>query len=496
MLIRSDARHIPLADESVQCCVTSPPYWGLRDYGNRRWVGGNDAACTHTPPGDWLNSYLNDKTSTVMGTLKNQTASKIPGWYNNDGSCPNCGAVIGDYGIGLEPTFEEHIENLVAVFREVWRVLRKDGTCWLNYGDAYASNTGSGFRPGSGRADGIVAEASPRNRNGSRPISGLKPKDLMFMPVRLALALQADGWWVRSKIIWHKPNPMPESTTDRPTNAYEEMFLLSKSGDKLFWTHRAFPGVRVQPAPDYVFRLWEKVNGQRVLKKETPIEPPGWRDDDNWQRVNLWVGHDYFYDAEAVRCGDQLHRKHGLTLAGRRAEELGRPLTKREKGLLHEDGKPDKEEYTVGANLRNVWTIPTQGVSAAHFATFPEKLVEPCILAGTSAEGACAKCGAPWTRVTTDQFERTGPDRYNMDESSGWPGFPRGTTHHTTTGWKPTCECGAPTVPCTVLDPFVGSGTTLRVATRFNRQGIGCDLTYQDIAKKRTSKVQRELPLG
>ena len=122
------------------------------------------------------------------------------------------------------------------------------------------------------------------------------------MPARVAMALQADGWWLRSEIIWHKPNPMPESVTDRPTNSHEKVFLLSKSGDKLFWTHRAYDGVRSLPAPDSVWR-------NRDASEETPIEPAGWRETPSqkdpkqkmWQRVNLWVGHDYFYDAEAVR---------------------------------------------------------------------------------------------------------------------------------------------------------------------------------------------------
>ena len=750
MLIRSDARHIPLADESVHCVVTSPPYWGLRSYQG------------------------------------------------------------GENMIGLEPTFEQHLENLVTVFREVWRVLRPDGTCWLNYGDAYADGR-TGLRSNE--------PAGPKQRTSAgtmdiahRPVPpGLKPKDLMLMPARVALALQADGWWVRSKVIWHKclsggawlyaetqkgvgphmlkdlvrlkpwtvrlwsgeewtqvrawaqtqtrhdpieivlrsgerigctrdhrwptnrgllsatdlqvgdvldssrlpesgkcpewlpqgalwfaglylaegsrsadtiqisghakestrwfgvkaiadyfgasarqyidgnkqsihidrsaglravldtvlagrtardkrlhanvwgwnneslatimrgylsgdgsdrgdgrwrlgftrnyglerdfrclaarlnatltlkpsiacigekvypafrgewcwgrsghsnekprteiveirgsrarhfwdvaveddphlfalasgvlthnSNPMPESATDRPTNAYEEVFLLSKSGEKLFWTHRAFPGVRVQPEPDYVYRLWEKVNGldgHRDLKKETPIEPPGWRDDDNWQRVNLWAGHDYFYDAEAVRLPPtgRTDPIRSIPVKDQREKRKGRSQS------YDLDGQ-------VGANLRNVWKIPTQSVSDAHFATFPEKLVEPCILAGTSAEGACAKCGAPWARVVDnskhgDEYVNATKPQANRDRNDGDRGH-NWKVSSTTLCWKPTCECEAPTVPCVVLDPFVGSGTTLRVATRFNRQGIGLDLAYQDIAKKRTSRVQRELPIG
>ena len=422
MLIRSEARHIPLADESVQCCITSPPYWGLRSYHG------------------------------------------------------------GDNMIGLEPTFEEHLANLVAVFREVWRVLRKDGTVWLNYGDAYAAQkpgitSGDPFKT-SGLAGTRTARVARAQKQDTIRGSGLKPKDLMLMPARVALALQAPhlkcrgcghvahesrwgrwpngrricpgcekskgadvetpGWWVRSEIVWHKPNPMPESCTDRPTSAHEKVFLLTKSAR-------------------------------------------------------------YFYDAEAVRVpstgGAHARRSDGKRVVNSDPIQGDRAFT---------DRVSIEEQNAIGANLRNVWKIPTQGVSDAHFATFPEKLVEPCILAGTSAEGACEKCGAPWARVVETSSGGTTGESWHDHSSDAATGNNKPTGEKVyktyragiTTGWKPTCDCEEPTVPCTVLDPFVGSGTTLRVATRLNRRGIGLDLTYQDIAKKRTSRVQRELPLG
>ena len=166
---------------SVQCCVTSPPYWGLRAY-------------------------------------------------------------QGDAGmIGLEATFDEHLTALVAVFREVRRVLREDGTCWLNYGDAYAHSTvGAGGEGKQHTNAGSVLKDRSRNI-----ASGLKPKDLMMMPARVALALQADGWWLRSEIVWHKPNPMPESVTDRPTSAHEKLYLLTKA-PRYFYDAEA---VRTAPSP-------------------------------------------------------------------------------------------------------------------------------------------------------------------------------------------------------------------------------------------------------
>ena len=379
ILIRSDARHLPLADESVQCCVTSPPYWGLRSYRG------------------------------------------------------------GENMIGLEPTFEDHLTNLVAVFREVRRVLRKDGTLWLNYGDAYAGSWGD-YRPtGTG---GQRSKSTDRwERAGSLPTTmlppacnakkqGYKSKDLMLMPARVALALQADGWWIRSEIVWHKPNPMPESVTDRPTNAHEKVFLLTKSAT-------------------------------------------------------------YFYDAEAVRVDSTTDRARGTRRNGAPERNDG------------DSPQLNQKDTAATANLRNVWKIPTQGVSDAHFATFPERLVEPCILAGTSAEGACEKCGAPWVRVVEKEVVKNRPsagndqrargeDKLNAESKHGHKGNNL-QTKFTTTGWKPTCDCESEKVPCTVLDPFVGSGTTLRVATRLNRTGIGCDLGYQEIAQRRTMNVQRML---
>ena len=304
--------------ESVQCVVTSPPYWGLRAYTG------------------------------------------------------------GDGMLGLEPTFDEHLANLVEVFREVRRVLRADGTCWLNYGDAYAS---SGL---TGRADngkqtwsGGPINSGPRVR---KPDHCLKPKDLMMMPARVAIALQADGWWVRSEVVWHKPNPMPESATDRPTSSHEKLFLLAKSGASLFWTHRGIHGVRSRPEPDYVWR-------NRDTSEETDVEPSGWRTllseldpkQKLWRRVNLWDGHDYFYDAEAVRVPQSTGT----------IERFGNGRAQRKMSVKHGDQKdgdsfPEELQPDGRANLRNVWTIATHSFSDAHFATFPPKLVEPCILAGTS----------------------------------------------------------------------------------------------------------------
>lgn len=297
-----------LPDESVHCVVTSPPYWGLRDYG----VDGQ---------------------------------------------------------IGLESTPQEFVSKMVAVFREVRRVLRKDGTAWVNMGDSYAHATqGGGCVLTNGRTDGRNSNESDnvRGRQDRSTLGpGLKPKDLCGIPWRLAFALQDDGWWLRQDIIWAKPNPMPESVTDRCTKAHEYIFLLSKSAS-------------------------------------------------------------YYYDADAIREEQTSPDKR----AGRNSSCLVDKSPSPRKGMRSSD--PDRFGLTrgttnesctheAGRNKRSVWSIATQPYPEAHFATFPEELITPCILAGSPLGG-------------------------------------------------------------TVLDPFSGSGTTGVVALRYHREYIGIELNPEYVA--------------
>jgi len=321
-----------LPAESVQCVVTSPPYWGLRDYGTATWDGG-DAECDHLGP-----PRMSGKTTLSHPELKSRAqllaepSRNVPTPYA--GTCGKCGARRIDSQLGLEATPQEYVASMVEVFREVRRVLRKDGTLWINLGDSYASaggtgDTTSGFNEryfGGGSREGKQGQI-----NAQRPMrarGNLKPKDLVGIPWRVAFALQEDGWYLRSDIIWSKPNPMPESVTDRPTKAHEYLFLLTK-------------------------------------------------------------GPTYYYDADAIR-------------------ETGNP---------------------AGRNKRTVWEIATQPYPEAHFATYPEALIEPCI-----------KAGAPLGGV--------------------------------------------------VLDPFAGSGTTLAVSKRLGRHSVGVELNpaYIALIRKRVSR--------
>lgn len=297
MIVRGDARMLPLRDSCVDCVVTSPPYWGLRDYGH------------------------------------------------------------GDQ-IGREPTPDAYVRSIVAVFADVRRVLKDSGTCWLNLGDSYANDTKWG---GSSSGKHVAALHGESGIGRGKRDTGLKSKDLVGIPWRMAFALQADGWWLRSDIIWAKPNPMPESVTDRPTTAHEHLFLLAK-------------------------------------------------------------GEHYHYDAAAIAerseyAGDQASVCRGTK---RRATAMNRQPTGNEK-----PGSNWIQPET--RNKRTVWTLNTQPYSGAHFATMPEALVEPCILAGCPLDGL-------------------------------------------------------------VCDPFLGSGTVGAVAERFGRRWVGVDLSYQALATARTAQ--------
>lgn len=453
MLIQADARHIPLADESVQTVVTSPPYWGLRDYGIAPTIWGGREDCAHewgdeipserAEGNDWqsFDAYNKDGNPRVGNGKKQQKSG------THSSFCSLCSAWRGT--LGLEPTPELYVAHIVEVFREVRMVLRKDGTCWVNLGDSYC---GGGNYRGTDESTLTDKQRSNRGAHGELAIGrtgvvpptfripGLKPKDLVGIPWRVAFALQADGWWLRSDIIWNKPNPMPESVTDRPTKSHEYIFLLAKS-ESYFYDSDAI----------------------KELLQESSIE--------RWRNPNFGT-HD-------KRNGDAAHpeRQRSAMLRG----ELQQP---------------------AGRNKRSVWTVATQPYPDAHFATFPEDLIKPCILAGTSARGCCAECGAPWERVVEresfgkaysatkfDDTMQAGPLSHSRHGMEGPPSAK-------TIGWQPTCECNTTeTKPCIVLDPFVGSGTTIKVAQDLGRIGIGLDLKPDYLKMGRLRSAQQGLVL-
>jgi DNA modification methylase len=357
---------MPMKDKSAQCCVTSPPYWGLRDYGTAKWKGGEED-CDHT-----VSQYSDAKNAGVGRPFRGDKSH-----------CLKCGAIRVDNQLGLEATPEEYVDNMVQVFREVWRVLKDDGTLWLNLGDSYNGSGGAGgdYSPG-GLKDG-------QPKYPGRNISHLKPKDLVGIPWRVAFALQADGWWLRQDIIWHKPNPMPESVKDRCTKAHEYVFLLSKS-KQYFYDHEA-------------------IKEQSVTNEDRP--------------AGIVRDRVYGYDSKQSTLRSQRDKFK------RSGNKNGQP----EKPQKRTDKKNDAYN-TLLRNKRSVWKIATKPYKGSHFATFPPKLVEPMILAGS----------------------RVGD---------------------------------------IVLDPFFGSGTTGLVATMHNRKHVGLELNpdYIELARERLAEVQTRM---
>jgi DNA modification methylase len=209
-----------VADRSVQCCITSPPYWGLRDYGTGEWIGG-DPDCSHRRDSKYSEMTSTGHKNLALGGVGDGIFKTL---------CKQCGARRVDSQLGLEETPDEYVDSMVRVFREVRRVLADDGVLWLNLGDSYS---GSGKGP-AGNLGATHNERHMEHAHSAIVPDGLKPKDLVGIPWRVAFGLQKDGWYLRQDVIWHKPNPMPESVLDRCTKAHEYVFMLTKSARYFF----------------------------------------------------------------------------------------------------------------------------------------------------------------------------------------------------------------------------------------------------------------------
>ena len=412
-ILQGDALSVlkTLPDELVQCIVTSPPYWGLRDYG-------------------------------VDGQL------------------------------GLEKTPGEYIDRMVEIFAEARRALRPDGTLWLNMGDSYTSGGRTTRDPGRSEMHKPLENWTA---GGPPDPPGMKAKDLCCIPWTLAMALRDDGWYLRSAMPWVKRSAMPESVRDRPASALEYVFLLSKSPRYFF----DMDAVRVaHKEPERSTGKMEYINTDRkamglhpgLVGKRPREYNPACR---AWRNVDLWF--------------ESIEGPHGLTICG-------------------------DEPVGLDVNPRRY--------REAHFATFPEKLVEPCIKAGTSEKGACTECGVPWVRVVKkekppldlytkdntpdDGFVGTGQSRDGARRGSG-QAIQNWLNEHPpkTLGWRPQCECevevpsvpgemaSPPPRPCIVLDPFMGSGTVAKVAAGMGRDAIGIELNmqYAAMAEKRIGQA-------
>ena len=401
-----------LAPESVHVVVTSPPYWGLRKYAGEQEVS-------------WL-----------------------------DG--PDC-------AYGLEKTPELYIQHSVEILQGIRQVLRPDGVVFWNIGDSYYGGTRKTDKPQSfakGNSRDLPIDERPSRMMGDHP--SVKPLDLCLIPERLAIALQEDGWWCRSIIVWYKSNPMPESVNGW---RWEKHKVKAKKGAERTQKYgdaglgfRDHSGLEIEGATE-----WQDCPGCPKCSSNDGLvlRKGSWRPTDAYEQIlMLTKSKSYYADAEAVKESSVTNDpRHPYTSEG--AWEIdGRSKDQRRGGK-----KRDGEDFS-GRNLRNVWSFPTKPYPEAHFAVFPEKLPDTCIKAATPEAGVCAKCGAPYARLL---------GKVEM------------------VGWRPTCSCNCPdTVPATVLDPFAGAGTTMLVAERLGRNSIGIDISadYCTLAIKRILGVK------
>ena len=363
--------------ESVHCCITSPPYWGLRAYGTEPQVWGGDLECPH----NWrdedpaaINPGRHSPT-TGVGEYGQVGDGLVKQAITPASTCLSCGAWRGE--LGSEPTIALFIAHLMQVFDEVRRVLRSDGTCWVNLGDSYA---GSGKGPGGEKQLTNAGSEGGRRNNGQFQTTEVKPKDLCLIPERFALAMQDAGWWVRSRIAWAKTSAMPESVTDRPTSAWEHIWLFSKSA-------RYYYDAAAVREPNSAITI-ERHQGKPARISNTAI------------------------NSDPAACPPGVNRLH--------------------QGSLNVNGDDGRLN---GANQRNYWLLGPDPYPESHFATFPREIPKRCILAGSPLGG-------------------------------------------------------------TVLDPFVGSGTTLFVAEEQGRDSIGIELQpeYVKLAEKRMRSARTPLP--
>lgn len=478
-----------LPSASVHCVVTSPPYWRLRQYGD--------------DPSE----------------------------------------------IGREDTVQAYVARLVEVFRQVRRVLRPDGTCWINIADSYANDKRGPNSSRSMKLQGSHIRFDEAQPGDVRPwrASGLKRKDRCAVPERLILALWEDGWYYRDEVIWHKLSTMPFSGADRTTSAHEKVYMLTRS-ERYFYDHVA---IKTPLTPSSLERLDQDVDQQMGSRRAHD----GAKHNGAMKAVRF--GGAKYRDGHTKSGNEwdpQRHAGQALNIGSRKSRDprsVSRNV-ERDRGHADAGGQP-----YVGATKRSVWSVATAGYRDAHFATFPPSLVEPMILAGTSERGCCPQCGAPWRRVlrkgeVNRSWQRASGGDCNgeyhgraqkdyesadaQDASEVKARILAGMRNLETAGWYPNCSClGLPSLPaleaddgddgndgndgdeemnldssfdrwltaardypidpCVVLDPFAGTSTTGEVALRHCRNYIGIELYEKNVAlaRKRLANLQPQL---
>ena len=447
LIVNSDAQRIPLRDNSISAVCTSPPYFGLRQY------------------------------KGVKPSL----------WADGSVVC-----------LGMESSPADYISHLVGIFREVRRVLSPQGVCWVVIGDSFWGGGGGNYNTKGKSVKGREVHLTNVKNRYNPP--GLKPLDLVGIPHRLALALQADGWWWRSDIIWAKRNPLPESVQGwrwqkhrmkvSSGNRGKEPSRIGAYPDRPQQDHDGkdfAPSVEWQDCPG-CFKC-EK-NGGLVLKKGS------WRPTASHEHVlMLTKSPDYFADGEGVKEPGVMRSQNRYT-DGRGPKSDGYAPHRQPTGMTG----------AISRNLRDIIALATEPTSLPHYATFPTTLVKTLLRASVSEKGYCPECSAPWVRVIERATGYVGdgnpyayPDRPSrgnqMSNERKGKNYYKNQPQQNTVAWLPSCSCGVKeTKPGVVLDPFGGIGTSALVANRLGLTGVSMDLSldYCQIGRQR---IIEEAPL-
>lgn len=403
---------------SVDCVVTSPPYYGLRDYQTGRWVGGNPD-CDHKPNNADKGHIAH---STLNGGLKTN-AAQIAGYRN---TCKKCGATRIDDQIGLEDTPAIFIEKLMAIFREVHRVLKPTGNAWINLGDSYANDTKWGGSTGGKHVEGLRGQTGIGRGKTS---TGLPPKSLMMIPARFAIAMQDSGWILRSEIVWAKRAPMPESVTDRPTKSHEMIYLFAKQGS--YWYD------------------------QEAVRERASINSHG------SPRVNP--------GQKQITIRQNLTGSLGKFNPN---ENNGRNL----RDVWHLSPEPTSAEHFAA--------FPTEIPRRCILAGCPEQV---CAVCGKPYERHVDREGIA-LRPNSDSIRGNSPSSKRAGDANPQRGARATVTIDR--GLQPACSCNAETRPGIVLDFFMGTGTVAYMARKLGRNYIGCDLNadYVTMARRRLAQ--------
>ena len=522
-------------ENSIDLVVTSPPYWGLRDYGEETVkVWGGTPECEH----EWGESLPAAKSGHKNIGFAERSQQNYSGGGHKivtiaEKHCPSeagqfcskCGAWCGS--LGLEPHPQLFIDHLVEICREIKRVLKPSGTFWLNLGDSYASMKGKCYNPGGG-ATSLPQDAFKeltREQNPNRMLKSdggwLQPKQLLMIPARVAIALQHDGWILRNDIIWHKPNHMPSSVKDRLTCAYEHVFLFAKARRYYF----DLDAIRQPQSASTIQRITQpNVMNQPGGDKQRELRGEGGgnasRSADMVKSLARNYEDWYFSERDKKSWHDHEHDKtmgFGQQKRGFKVKNIPHPRGKNPGDIWEIDaantGSRNKPPYkqnnphlaritegreaghSKGKNPGDLWRIPTTPFPGAHFAVFPPALIEPIIKAG-SPRWICSKCGKPRERIVEkiryiEHPQREGRNvkavQFSKEENKYVSGGTLGLIAQEETVGLSDCGCEADWVGGIVLDPFAGSGTALRVARKLGRGFIGIEINpeYAEMCERR-----------